>query len=150
MFVILKGLYANDSLSSMPLELTNNLVDFPVNEFTSEYPLKVEIIYANLSGFNKYNLSEYTIVDSNFKRDGENLLQNKHSLPLGGKSKLELYKAYFGDRSLEIIDNKSTISYKTLRHRKTREDCIGKVKSKGKSYSVVDPYPCYLSYVKFI
>ena len=150
MFVKLKGLYANDSLSNMPLELTSNLVNFPVNQFTPEYPLKVEIIYADLPGFNKNNLKESTIVDSNFERDGENLLQTKYTLPIGGKSKLELYKAYFNDENLEIIDNKSMLSTKTLRNRKTREDCIGIVKSKGKSYSVVDPYPCYLSYVNFI
>ncbi|PQJ81635.1 hypothetical protein [Polaribacter glomeratus] len=155
MYVTLKALHANDTVYNKEVQLFNNLSGhLSANEFSKEYNLKIEILYSKLNGFNKDDLKSSTIVDLNYKRDGESLLKNTFSEPLNEDTKTQLYKNYFNSNDDVTILEEQELAFdgrKTMRTRNFQEETIDKIKlSNGDIHDVIKPYPCYLSYVQFV
>ncbi len=149
MYVFVKGLHAQESIINSEVEIINPLKNIASKEFSKDFPLKIELVFSDMEGFNQNDLRNSSIIDLEFERDGENLLQKNYSEPINSTTKMELYKSYFKDENIEILDNKNEINLKTAINRKNITDCTSKVKSNGEIFKVVNPYPCYLSYVQF-
>ena len=152
MHISLKALQANDTITNHLISLKDDLDDdIIVEELTTDYDLKIEVLYQKIPGFNANNLRASTAVDMSYQRDGESLLKKTYSEPLNETSKIELYKNYFNSNERVVIIEESAIDKRTDPNRMFIEDTYDKVQlSTGETHKVVKPYPCYLSYVQFV
>jgi len=153
MFIHLKALHVNNSLNNQNISIGEVPKNHPeMKGFHKDYSLKVELIFDKVDGFNENDLSKSKFIDSTrFIRDGDGLIKNtkgqRHNYNTTNVYEDYTRKQYgLGLKKFSIYE--SHVAH--FGHTKESDVFDMVILSNGEAKKMLKPYPCYLSYIKFI
>lgn len=153
MFIHVKALYSNNTLSKKPISINNVPSKYPeMKEFHKDYALKVELIFDKVNGFNENDMNNAKFIDgARFIRDGEGFIKNTMGERYGFDTN-EVYENYSKKEYGIGLFKANLLKSDVANFGHTKESNVYDIikLSDGKSVKMLKPYPCYLSYMRFI